>query len=175
MKMTTVSIPWTLIVLSSALCGAAFAVEPRTEHTFRLADGEAPPSATIDDARWLTGSWHGTAFGQRFEETWDPPSGGTMVGTFKLFDGDDVAMYELLLLKVENGTLSLKVRHFNPDFTAWEDKTEDVTFRLVKKTDNALHFSGISFYRHDDNRFDGYLVMRGKDGLREEKLTYERR
>ncbi len=163
------------LLAACALSGVSGAVEPRTEHTFRLSDGEAPPTATIDDARWLVGSWHGIAFGERFEETWDPPSGGTMIGTFKLFRGDEVAMYELLLLTVENGTLSLKVRHFNPDFTAWEDKTDDVTFRLVKKTDDALHFSGISFYRHDDDHLDAYLVMRNKDGLREERLTYERR
>ena len=41
---------------------------------------------------------------------------------FKLFSGDEPAMYEILLLTVEDGTLSLKVKHFNPDFTAWEEK-----------------------------------------------------
>ena len=153
----------------------AFAVEPRTEHTFRLSDGEEHPAATIEDAAWLVGSWTGTAFGQKFEEVWNPPTAGSMVGLFKLYGDDGVAFYEILLMTVEDGTLSLKVKHFNPDFTAWEEKGDYVDFRLVKKEPNALHFSGLSFYRRGDNRIDGYIVMRSAGELSEHHLKYERR
>ena len=155
--------------------GFAAAAEPRTEHTFRLAEGEARPPATLEDANWLVGSWSGTAFGQQFEEVWSPPSAGSMVGTFKLFDGDEIQFYELLLMTVEDGSLSLKVKHFNADFTAWEDKADFVDFRLVKKAENELHFSGISFYRRDADHIDGYIVMRDKDGIKEHELVYVRR
>ncbi|MBT8077970.1 MAG: hypothetical protein KJO31_05300 [Gammaproteobacteria bacterium] len=148
--------------------------EPRTEHTYTVADGEQRPAATLADAHWLVGSWTGTAFGQRFEEVWNAPSAGSMVGMFKLFDGDEVSFYEILLLTVEDGTLSLKVKHFNPDFSAWEDKADYVNFRLAKLEDDALHFSGISFYRRDDDRIDGYIVMRNGEDITEHKLTYER-
>jgi len=151
------------------------AAEPRTEHTFRLAEGETPPAATLDDAAWLVGSWTGTAFGQEFEEVWSPPSAGSMVGTFKLMNAGEVSFYELLLLSVDDGTLSLKVKHFNPDFSAWEDKADFIDFRLVKFTADELHFSGISFYRRDDNSVDGYIVMRNGEKVREEKLVYRRR
>ncbi len=150
------------------------AAEPHTEHTFRLADGEARPRATLEDASWLVGSWQGTAFGQRFEEVWSPPSAGSMIGTFKLMDGDEVQFYELLLMTVEDGSLSLKVKHFNADFTAWEEKADFVDFRLVKMAENELHFSGISFYRRGRDRIDGYIVMRNEDGIREHELVYRR-
>ena len=153
----------------------AAAAEPRTAHTFQLVDGESPPAATLDDASFLVGSWQGTAFGSRFEEVWNAPSANSMVGMFKLFDDDAVAFYELLLMTVEDGTLSLKVKHFSPDFTAWEDKAEFVEFRLVRIDADALHFSGISFYRRGDNALDGFIVMRGADGIREEQLVYRRR
>ena len=164
------------LVLPALLLASVFssAAEPRTENTFSLSDGEERPAATLADARFLVGSWAGTAFGEKMEESWSAPTGGSMVGTFKLFDGDEPAMYELMLLTVEDGTLSLKVKHFNADFTAWEDKPDYVNFKLVKLSANELHFGGISFYKRDDDHLDGYIVMRNKDGVTEQHLAYKR-
>ena len=163
----------TALVLAMPLCG--WSAEPRTEHTFRLSDGEERPAATIEDASWLVGSWAGTAFGGRFETVWNPPSAGTMVGFFKLLGDEGVAFYELLLLSVEDGTLSLKVKHFNPDFTAWEEKADYVNFRPVKIEEDALHFGGLTFYRRGNDAIDGYIVMKNGDEITEHHLVYERR
>ncbi len=154
---------------------AAGATERYTEHTWALEPGETRPPATLADAAWLVGAWCGDAFGSRFEETWNPPSAGSMVGMFKLYGDDGVAFYEIMLLTVDEGTLSLKVRHFNADFTAWEDRAEYVNFRLVRKEANALHFGGLSFYRRDAGTIDGYIVMRSGDDIAEQHLRYERR
>ncbi len=151
------------------------AAEPRTEHTYQLSEGEERPAATIEDAAMLVGSWAGTAFGGRFETVWNPPSAGTMVGFFKLLGDEGVVFYEILLLSVEDGTLSLKVKHFNPDFTAWEEKADYVNFQLVNKEADALHFGGLSFYRRGDDAIDGYIVMRNGDEVTEHQLVYERR
>jgi hypothetical protein len=157
------------------LTSLAWAAEPRTEHTYQLEPDETRPAATIDDAAWLVGSWSGTALGGRFEETWNPPSAGTMVGLFKLLGDDGVAFYELRLLSVEDGTLTLKVKHFNPDFSAREDKADYVSFRLVRKDDDALHFGGLSFYRRGGDEIDGYIVMRSGEDVSEQHLQYARR
>ena len=103
-----------------------------------------------------------------------------MIGFFKLLTPNDrneydVVMYELLLLVEEEGSLSLKVKHFNPDFTAWEDKEDYVRFRFIKAEEDAVHFSGLSFYRINEDTVHGYLAMRNKAGIREEKLVYTRR
>jgi hypothetical protein len=163
------------VILLASITTAACAAEPRTEHTYQLAPDGARPAATLDDASWLVGSWTGTAFGERFEEVWNPPSAGTMVGLFKLFGDDGVAFYELLLLSVEEGTLSLKVKHFSADFSAWEEKPDFVNFRLVKKEVDALHFGGLSFYRKGDDAIDGYIVMRNGETVTEQHMQYERR
>ncbi|MDX1516581.1 MAG: DUF6265 family protein [Woeseiaceae bacterium] len=163
-----------VLALLAAVTSAA-AAERRTAHTWQLEDGEPRPAATIEDARWLAGSWTGTAFGQRFEETWQPPSAGTMAGLFKLYGDNGVAFYEIMLLTVVDGTLELWVKHFNADFSAWEDKTDFVRFRLVRKTDGELHFGGLSFYRRGDDRIDAYIVMREGDEVTEEYLPFERR
>ena len=143
------------LLLSTVLISAiATAAEPRTEHTWQLSAGESRPAATIEDAAMLVGSWTGTAFGQRFE--------------------DGVSFYELMLLAEEEGTLFLKVRHFNADFTAWEEKADYVTFKLVKMSPGELHFGGLSFYRRSDDRIDGYIVMRSGDQVSEQALIFER-
>ena len=157
-----------------ATVGCLQAAEPRTEHTFKLSEGEDRPAATLEDARFLVGRWTGTAFGEKMEESWSEPTGGSMVGTFKLFSGDDPAMYEIMLLTVEDGTLSLKVKHFNADFTAWEDKEDYVNFRLVAKAPGELHFGGLSFYQRGEDELDGYIVMRNGDEISEQHMTYTR-
>jgi hypothetical protein len=124
---------------------------------------------------WLVGSWAGEAFGKPFEEVWNPPSAGSMVGMYKLLDGDQVSFYELMLLVEEEGSLSLKVKHFNPDFSAWEEKEEYVDFRFIKREVNAVHFSGLSFYRISDDEIHAYLVLEREGKIREEKLVYRRR
>jgi len=156
--------------------GAARAVEPASEHTYELGPGEAPPAATLRVASMLVGAWTGTAFGQQFEEVWNAPSAGTMVGMYKQFAGDSVSFYELCLLTEESGTLVLKVKHFHADFSAWEDKAETVDFPLVAVADDELHFAGLSFYRRSDDLLDAYILIGDRDGnVSEQHFVYRRR
>ena len=145
-----------------------------TERTFRLDDPSQRPAATLEDVDWLVGSWVGTGFGQRFEQVWNPRSAGSMAGLFKLYDDGGVNFYELLVLIEDEGSLELRVKHFTPEFVAWEDKAEYVSFPLVRIDTDAIHFSGLSFYRIDDVSMEGYLAMRNESGIREERLLYRR-
>ncbi|NVJ68162.1 MAG: hypothetical protein HWE16_16880 [Gammaproteobacteria bacterium] len=166
-------------IILIAICFMAFsaiAAEKRTEHTYKLSDNEAQPAANLQDVKWLVGSWQGTAFGSQFEEVWNPESANTMVGMFKLYDKEKgVSFYELMLLIEENDSLALLVKHFSADFTAWESKEDFVKFKLVKLEKDAVHFSGLSFYKKGDDAIDGYIVMKYKDGsVKEQPLTYQR-
>jgi len=172
---TTTTTATSFLLAFLALTGSASAQSPRTEHTFKLDDPENRPAATLDDVSMLVGSWSGEAFGSKFEETWNAPSAGSMIGFFKLFQDDEISFYELLLLVEEEGSVSLKVKHFSADFTAWEEKGDYITFQFIKTEEDAVHFSGISFYRIDEDTMHGYIVMRSGDDVREEKLVYRRR
>ena len=162
------------ILLFSLLSGTLHAQSQRTEHTLRLDDPAHRPAATLEDAGWLVGAWTGIAFGAEFEEVWNPPSAGSMVGMYKVIRDGEVDFYELLLLVEEDGSLAIKVKHFTPDFVAWETKEDYVTFPLVRIDEDAVHFSGLSFYRRGDDAIDGYIAMRTKDGVREEPMVYRR-
>jgi hypothetical protein len=146
-----------------------------TEHTYNLDDPDSRPAATFADVAWLTGSWIGEAFGGSFEEVWNPPSAGSMVGMFKTLDGDNVGFYELMLLVEVEGSLSLKVKHFDANFFAWEDKEDFANFRFIKADENAIHFSGLSLYKVSEDEIHGYVAIRQGEEIREEKLTYHRR
>lgn len=147
----------------------------RTEHTYRLDEPDNRVPASLEDVSWLAGSWSGEAFGDVFEEVWNPSSAGSMVGMFKLLKGDKVAFYELMLITEEEGSLIFKVKHFHADFTAWEDKQDYVTFRLVKVAEDAVHFSGLSFHRISDDEIHAYLALSGEGKTWEEKLVFKRR
>lgn len=174
--MTSISLKFAAVVLV-VLCASAqsFGQSKYTEHTYRLDDPDQQPAASLADVSWLVGNWAGEAFGGSVEEVWNPPSAGSMVGMFKAMKDGAVSLYELELIVEERGSLNFKVKHFGPDFHAWEEKDEFVAFPLVKVEESAIHFSGISFYRLGPDRIDVYLVYRTKDGVREEKLVYFRR
>ncbi|WP_251358148.1 DUF6265 family protein [Kangiella sp. TOML190] len=152
------------------------AAEKHTEHTYKLGANDSQPKATLQDVAWLVGAWQGSAFGSKFEEVWNPESANTMVGMFKLYDDEKgVSFYELMLLIEENDSLALLVKHFSADFTAWESKEDFVKFTLVKIEDQAVHFSGLSFYQKDPDTIDGYIVMKYQDGsVKEEPIAYQR-
>lgn len=152
----------------------SLAAEPRTEHTFQLSEGESHPDVPVEALAWLSGRWTGTGLGEGFEASWNPPSAGSMVGTFKLFNEGGIEFYELLVLSRVDGVLSLKVKHFSDEFVAWEEKDKFVDFRIVRVDKDAAHFGGISFYRRGADEMDVYIVFRNDAGYREVKLDYQR-
>ena len=104
-------------VLSVALILAIGVQEPF--HARRLGDKASPP-ATIAAAAWLEGHWLGDGLGGVSEEVWSPPRGGVMMGMYRSLKQDKASFYEFLMLVEENGTLVMKLKHFNPDFSGWD-------------------------------------------------------
>jgi hypothetical protein len=154
-------------VLATVLALGLSAQEP--SHTRQLGDQASPP-ATLSDIAWLQGHWTGEGLGGVSEEIWSPANGGVMMGMYRLLKDGKPVFYEFLMLVEENGTLAMKLKHFNPDFSGWEEKTGFVTFKLVAVEPRAVHFSGLSFYREGDNELRIYLRLRDKDGKTREEL-----
>lgn len=119
--------------------------EQVTEHTLSRTPGSAPAAASIADLAWLTGTWRGPGLGGVTEEIWSEPRDGAMMGVFRLMRDGEPAFYELLLLEEEGGTVVLRVKHFNPDFSGWEQREEHQQFPLIARSGGAFHFSGITF------------------------------
>ncbi|MFB0611820.1 DUF6265 family protein [Aurantiacibacter poecillastricola] len=119
----------------------AFAQETRTAPV-----DHDPPPATIKQMDWLVGQWAGEGIaGQPAMESWLPPVGDTMVGTFVQGDDDGGIMFtEHMYLMEEGGSVVLRLKHFNADLSGWEEKGDMLTFRLVAMEPCAAYFRGLT-------------------------------
>ena len=120
-------------------------------------------AATIADASWLPGRWVGEGLGGTIEETWAPAAGGQMVGHFQLVKDGKPVFYELMLLDASSKGLRMRVKHFNADFTAWEDKAGWHSFEPVAAEPNVLKFNGLTLERKGDE-MTIVVTLKQKDG-----------
>lgn len=141
-----------------ALFTDATAQEPTIETRIGEEGFESPP-ATIGQMDWLVGQWSGEGIGGApAHESWLAPTGTTMVGTFvQQTEDDGIRFTEHMYLMEQDGSLALKLKHFNADLTGWEDKEGMVTFRLLAIEPCAAYFNALTL--RCDERYDG------KDGL----------
>ena len=146
-------------IIIAVLAALTFAVPLAAQDSSietRLGDeGFESPEATLDQMDWLVGQWIGSGIGGApAMESWLPPSGDTMVGTFVQETGQGgIRFTEHLYLMEEEGTLVLRLKHFNADLTGWEEKDGMLTFRLVAVEDCAAYFHALT------------LRCDGEDGL----------
>lgn len=147
-----------------------------TEHTLRLAKGQSSPPATITEVAFLAGHWTGTGLGGTFEEMWTAPRKGVMVGMYRGLKDDAPTFNELLVLREEAGSLIIRLKHFNPDMTGWEEKAEVVTMPYVGTRDGVVHFDGMAFKATGPDSVTCYLAIENKkDGtVREATFNYTR-
>lgn len=145
-----------------------------TEHTIQLDEGGTQPEAIIDDVAWLAGHWRGVGLGGVVDESWTPPLGSTMAGTFMLTNADSLVLYEMMALVEANGSIAMWVKHFHPDFTGWEEKNDKVIFPLVRLAPDGLYFSGLTFKRIDDDSMNVFVAMGSGGEVREAMLAYRR-
>ena len=131
--------------------------------TWLLALAAAVSSPTIQDASWLAGRWVGEGLGGQIEESWAPAAGGQMIGHFQLIKNGKPQFYEIMLLDAQAPALRLRVKHFNADFTAWEDKGDWHSFEPVSVGPDQLRFKGLSFDRKGDDLMI-VVTLKQKDG-----------
>ena len=151
-----------------------------TQHTMQLEEGQPRPQATLADVALLVGHWRGPFLGGTAEELWLPAVGDSMAGIFRLYaetsEGSDeqkVQFYEIMACVEEEGSVTMKLKHFHPDLRGWEEKDDTVSFRLVKATPEGLWFEGLTFLKQRDGSLKGYIALRSKSGeASEESFVY---
>lgn len=135
---------------------------------------EPSPQATIADAAWLTGRWVGEGLGGVVEESWAAPYGKQMVGHFLLARDGQPAFYEIMLIDEHEGGLRLRVKHFNPDFTAWEERDGWHSFEPLSVAPGDLRFRGLRL-RRGGEALIATVTLKGSDGtVRDHVLRYRR-
>lgn len=156
---------------------AAFAAEPLTRHTLKIAPGEIGAPARLADFNWLVGHWSGTGLDGISEEQWSAPEGGAMMGMYRLLKDGRVAFYEFLTLGKSGDSLLLTLRHFHPDLRGWEERDETVRLPFIKAAAGRFYFDGLTMEPRDD-ALTIFLAVEGTeskdDSVREVAFSYQR-
>lgn len=150
-------------VLLSAACAARAQTTP-----------VAPVEVTIEDAAWLAGRWVGEGFGGQMEEAWAPPVGGQMIGHFRYWREGQPQFYEFLIMDVADGGLRMRLKHFNPDFTTWEEREQWTTFEPVSVGADRIVFNGLTIVRESEDRMVMTIRIRRGETVSEEVLRFAR-
>jgi hypothetical protein len=138
-------------------------------------DAAARPRATLADVAWLEGEWRGKALGGEVEETWGPPKAGAMLCMFRLVKDGKPVFYELVAIVEVDGSLEVRVKHFHPDLTGWEERTEVQTFPLVRVDANTAWFDGMTFHRDGADAMRAWVRVQRRDGTAtDEAFEYRR-
>ena len=102
----------------------------------------APSRAVLADLSWMAGRWIDDSGGNLSEEIWSAPSGDSMMGMWRYVSGGQARIFELLTISVESAGIVLRLRHFDPDLVAREDKGTPVELALVGWTPGEAAFEG---------------------------------
>ena len=135
-----------------------------TPNTLVLDDPVERAQATLADIGILVGHWSGEFLGAMAEEVWLPPVAGSMLGVFRLYKDGQTLFYEIMIAVEEEGSVSLKLKHFHSNLTGWEEKDDIVTFRLVKASQGTVWFEGLTYQKREDGSLQGFIAIRQKDG-----------
>lgn len=78
-----------------------------------LTKNQASPEASIEQVRWLAGSWQGQIWGGQCEEIWSKPLAGSMMASCKFIQDQQVQFYELMTIAEHQGSLILRLKHLD--------------------------------------------------------------
>ncbi|WP_299116662.1 DUF6265 family protein [uncultured Winogradskyella sp.] len=129
----------------------------------------------LENIAWISGTWHGNAFGGQTEEIWSKPSGGSMMATYKLINDGKVIFYEIEVIREIENSLVLQLKHFGPDLKGWETKDRTVDFPLKYITENKVVFEGMSFEKISDTEMNVLVDINEKDKVETVKFNYHKK
>ncbi len=139
---------------STLLCAQTHSVKQSTDSL----------NANLEQISWLSGQWKGEAFGGQTEENWSVASAGSMMAVFKLITNNQVAFYDLKIIKEVEQTLVLQIKHFDPDLKGWETKNETIDCPLLKITPSQAVFEGMRFEKISATKMRVYVDVENDEG-----------
>jgi hypothetical protein len=121
---------------------------------------ETLQTKSVDPLAWLEGRWVGEEGDQLIEEHWSAVQGDTLMGMFRFVRAGEPRFYEFMTVGVEGQEVVLRIKHFNPGLTGWEEKDEAVTYALVQ-----VDFGQAVFYKRGAAQPNWLIYRREGDAL----------
>lgn len=128
------------ILLAAVLAGAPLlaAAEPPVP----AATPRSGVAATLADVSFISGRWVDEEGGTLSEEIWSAPAGDSMMGMWRLSQAGKAKVFEHLTLIAEEGKVTFRLRHFDRQGVAWEEKDRPNVLPLVAKGPGLAVFEG---------------------------------
>ncbi|WP_297336956.1 DUF6265 family protein [Algoriphagus sp.] len=133
-----------------------------------------PGKGNIEDLHWLVGYWSGQGLGGECEEVWMPARDGHMIGTFRFWNEGKLIFSEYMHLLQEGESITMKIKHFNPDLRGWEEKENWTTFSLIELGNKKAWFDGLTLERKGD-KLVIWVDLKEKGEPKLEKFTYRKK
>lgn len=128
----------------------------------------------LDNLSWLTGCWKGTGLGGVVEECWLRSPDDVFTGVFQLVKDGQQQFSEIVMIAEFDGTLGMRVKHFDADFDQWEsDKGVGPTFPFVEMGEHYIQFDGLR-YELIDGVLHTTLDMKQGDEIHQAKFIFSR-
>jgi hypothetical protein len=128
----------------------------------------------IENLKWLEGNWTTEKWGGTVEEYWSAPNANTIIGMFRFLNEEGVQFTEHWMLSEIEGNPVLRLRHFNPDFTSWEEKDEYVEFSFVEMGENYIQFEGLRYELLKTGELKVSLKMKQGDKIETEVFNFRK-
>ena len=140
----------------------------------QLEPNQSPGKGKVEDLNWMVGYWSGPGLGGECEEVWMPALDGHMIGTFRFWEKGKLVFSEFMNLMQDGESISMKLKHFGPDLSGWEDKEEWTTFELIELGDQKAWLNGMTIERKGDQLiFQVNISEGGKPKI--ETFTYTKK
>lgn len=130
------------------------------------AAGDTDTDAVFAALDWLEGCWAGPGFDGEMSECWMRTASGELVGAFQ-YSADGALQFSEMLMIGHNphGDFGYHVKHFNRDFTGWEENGEQVTFEFLALEGRRVVFSGLVLEPDGEDAMRAFLDMRSDEGV----------
>ncbi|QNL20504.1 hypothetical protein HZR84_00575 [Hyphobacterium sp. CCMP332] len=132
-----------LVLFGIAIASLASAQE------IKFLESSKPGSAKIEQMKWLCGHWIGAIGKSDIEEIWADPKGNQMMGMYRM-SNEEIDLYEFMTISEIDGSLSLKIKHFDRNLIGREEKTEYKEFKLVGIEENSAYFDAFTIEVNND-------------------------
>jgi hypothetical protein len=109
--------------------GAYVRATSASQTTRSSANADPAVKPNLGDFAWLAGRWQGSWGPRTAQQTWLPPKGDAIVGTFQASENGRTLVIELYSLVQAPDGIELHLRHFTTSLVPWE-KSGDIVLHL---------------------------------------------
>ena len=97
-----------------------------------------------------------------------------MVGLFRHLNKGENNFYEIFSLYEDEGSITFRLKHFNPDMKGWEEKDDFVEFPFISADENKAVFEGLIYELTEPNTMLITLTLHSKGKTWDEVFTFKR-